>query len=184
MSTASTKISEEDPGRTPTQAKPTQSRTASVEPKQFHLPGFEALEAVNGLYQKLKDSQDENEQLRQENRDLTKEVQDYKKQVRTLQAELQTEKEKYKAAQMVQDKINQAAHKTAEEKLSTVLASLRNFSSAAYKLMPLLDVLTDAPDIQYDESTERLYEIMKQHNEQSGHGKFLDSKTEHSRSRE
>lgn len=182
MSTASTTINQ-DSNCTPTQAKLSRSRTASVEPQQLRLSGFEALDAVNGLYQKLKDSQDENDQLKQENRRLTKEIQDHKKQIRSLQNDLQAEKERTKAAQLAQEKIDQAVHKTAQENLNAVLNCLRNFSSAAYNLMPLLDVLTDAPDIQYDEATERLYKIIKQHNEQSGNGMIMDVKIETSRSK-
>jgi len=35
------------------------ARGASIDIKTSSVPGFEALEAVNGLYQKLKESQDE-----------------------------------------------------------------------------------------------------------------------------
>lgn len=170
MSTASTKI---DDDNTPTQAKPIRSRIASLEPKQFHLPGFEALEAVNGLYQKLKDGQDENERLKQENRDLYKEMQEQEKQIRDLRAELQAEQEKIKTLYASRDKVNQASRITTEDNLNTVLTSLHHFSTAAFNLMPLLDVLAGAPDLEYDEATEKLYTIMKQHNKQ---GEFEEHK--------
>lgn len=181
MSTASTKINDDC---TPTQAKPIRSRTASLEPTQFHLPGLEALEAVNGLYQKLKDGQDENERLKKENRDLNKEIQDQQKQIRDLRAELQAEQEKTKALHTAREKTSHAAQKNAEENLNTVLDTLRNYSTAAYNLMPLLDVLAGAPDIEYDEATEKLYAIMKQHNKQGEFQELAKLRTEPSRSRQ
>lgn len=181
MSTSFTKI---DDDSTPTQTKPIRSRIASPEPKQLHLPGFEALKAVNGLYHQLKDGQDENERLEKENRDLNIEIQNSKKQIRDLRAELQTEQEKTKALQLAREKTTQAAHKDAQENLHTVLDTLRNYSTAAYNLMPLLDILAGTPDIEYDEATEKLYAIMKQHNKQGEFQELAKLRSEPSRLRE
>lgn len=157
MSVTSTKIAE-DLDITPTQAKKPRSRAVSAEPKHAQIPGLEALEAVNGLYQKLKDSQAEVSQLRQDKERLVGELQNCEKELQSLRTELHVEKEKAKKAQ---SKDNSEARQ-AEDDLHEVLTSLKNFGSAAYNLMPLLDVLCDAPEIQYDEHTEKLFQLMKQ----------------------
>lgn len=167
MSTTSTKIGD-NLDSTLTQARKPRSRAVSLEPHQSNLPGFEALEAVNGLYQKLKDAQTDIARLKQENARLVGEAQNQDKELQRLQAEVHVERDKAKKAQQIQNKDDLEARRIAEDNLSAVLVSLQNFSSAAYGLMPLLDVLTDAPDFEYDEATERLYQIMKQYREKSG----------------
>lgn len=163
MSTTSTKIGE-DFETTPTQTKKSRPRAVSMEPKQAAFPGFEALEAVNGLYQKLKDSQAEMAELRQDNIRLVGQAQSCERELESLRSEVEMLKEKAKRAQN-KDMVD--ARKS-EDNLNVVLASLRNFSSAAYDLMPLLDVLSDAPDIEYDDNTEKLFQIMKQYKEKNG----------------
>jgi len=62
----------DDNNATPTQSKPSQvARGTSVDVKTSSIPGFEAIEAVNGLYQKLKESQDEIGRLQLENQELS-----------------------------------------------------------------------------------------------------------------
>lgn len=163
MSVASTKLGE-DIDSTPTQAKKSRCRAVSMEPKHNHVPGLEALEAVNGLYQKLKDTQSEEARLKQENEDLVKGLQSYEKELQRLRTDLHLEREKAEKAQRKDD----LDARRIEDNLSVVLGTLKNFSSAAYDLMPLLDVLSDAPDIQYDESTEKLFQLMKQYKERKG----------------
>lgn len=141
------------------------SRTASLEAKRFQLPGFEALDAVNGLYQKINDSKAEIERLDQEKQALLQDLRNRDKQIKCLQTSLQTESDKLKRLQQAQNAEDREGRRVYGEKLDAVLDCLRNFSSAAYNLMPLLDVLTDARDIEYDEATEHLYEVMKEHRE-------------------
>lgn len=70
--TASSTALTEDDDATPTQPKPSQmARGASSDIKTSSVPGFEALEAVNGLYQKLKESQDAIGRLQLEIRELS-----------------------------------------------------------------------------------------------------------------
>ena len=57
--------------------------------------------------------------------------------------------------------LTDAARKDAEERLSVVLSSLQGFGNAALRIMPLLDVLTGAADIEYDDGTEKLYQALK-----------------------
>lgn len=173
VSTSTTTL-HEDLDATPTAAKPPRKRTTSVsstvslEPKQLSIPGFEALEAVNGLYQKLKDSQAEIEKLHAENERLMLQEKRLSSSITTLQAELKTEKEKVKKVQQAHEKEAEAAQKDSEKRLNDVLSSLRSFKSAASNIMPLLDVLTGAADIEYDDATERLYRVLKDHKEQTG----------------
>lgn len=69
--TASSATLTDENDATPTQAQSTHAvHGTSVEPKAFSIPGFEALEAVNGLYQKLKDSQADVDRLLRENQEL------------------------------------------------------------------------------------------------------------------
>lgn len=160
MSTTSTKIAE-DLDATLMQARKPRSRAISVEPGPAQVPGFEALEAVNGLYQKLRNSQNDIADLRQENAKLIEEVRIHEEEIEGLRSELRVAKE---AAKKAQNKDTVDARRS-EDNLRSVLASLRTFSSAACDLMPLLDVLSGAPDIQYDEETDKLFQIMKQYRE-------------------
>lgn len=52
------------------------------------------------------------------------------------------------------------ARRDAEARLDTVIESLRSFSTAAHRIMPLLDVITDAAEIEYDDATEKLNEAL------------------------
>lgn len=115
------------------------------------------------MYQKLKDSQAEIDQLHRENENFVTDLQKEKKLVDNLQAELRTEREKTSRTQKASENENLQARQNAEADLKTALDSLRGFSSAAFNLMPLLDVLTGAPDIEYDDKTEKLYRIFKKH---------------------
>lgn len=78
-----------------------------------------------------------------------------------LQGELKTEKEKVKKIQQAHEKEAIKAQGDAEERLNTVIESLRSFSTAAHTIMPLLDVITDAAEIEYDDATEKLFEVFK-----------------------
>lgn len=158
-STASTMV--EDHDATPTLSKPSRKRTTSVELPNYPIPGFEALEAVNGLYQRLRDSQTEIERLSKENGRLVLQEQASSAMVGSLQAELKTEKDKTRRAQQAQEKEAEATHHHAEKRLSEMVTCLQSFGSAALKIMPLLDVLTGAADIEYDDAAEKLYRIIK-----------------------
>jgi len=52
------------------------------------------------------------------------------------------------------------ARRDVEARLDTVIESLRSFSTAARSIMPLLDVITDAAEIEYDDATEKLNEAL------------------------
>ena len=47
-----------------------------------------------------------------------------------------------------------------------MIEALLSFTTAAHSIMPLLDVITNAADIEYDDSTEKLYQVLKIHQEQ------------------
>lgn len=183
VSTSTTTLNE-DLDATPTTSKPPRKRTTSVsstvslEPKQPYIPGFEALEAVNGLYQKLKDGQAEIEKLHVESERLILQEKRLNSSIATLQAELKTEKEKVKKVQQAHEKEAEIAQKDSEKRLNDVLSSLRSFKSAASNIMPLLDVLTGAADIEYDDATEKLYRVLKDHKEQSGSSSATQPKKE------
>lgn len=69
--TASSATLTNDNEATPTQPPPKQTmRDALSNTQPLAIPGFEALEAVNGLYQKLKDSQATIERLQLEKQEL------------------------------------------------------------------------------------------------------------------
>ena len=69
--TASSATLTNDNEATPTQPQPKQTtRGAPPHAQPLAIPGFEALEAVNGLYQKLKDSQATIECLQLEKQEL------------------------------------------------------------------------------------------------------------------
>jgi len=160
QSTSSTTVADES-DTTPTQPKPFKAQTMSVESKTSSIPGFEALEAVNGLYQQLKDIQAEVDRLQFENRQLSLEARTWEKRVENVQCELKSEKEKTKKVQQAHEKESGRAKRDAEEKLSTVVESLRSFSPAAHSIMPLLDLITDGAEIEYDDATEKLYQVLK-----------------------
>lgn len=182
ISTTATTLQEDD-HTTPPTIKPTRKRTTSVgtsssEPKQHAIPGLEALEAVNSLYQKLKDSQVEIDNLRADTERLTLQEKRSHATIATLQAELKTEKEKVKKVQQAHERQAEAAHKDSEKKLNDVIASLRSFAPAALKVMPLLDVLTGAADIEYDDATERLYRVLKDKKKESEVSSTTETKQE------
>lgn len=148
---------------TPVQARALANRVESAASKQAAVPGLQALEAVNSLYQKLKDSQAEIEHLHHENEDLSMELLKQKKLAENLQADLETEKEKVNKMQRAHEQEALSLCHDDGIDLKTTLDSLRSFSSAAFHLMPLLDVLTGAADIEYDDNTEKLYQVFKKH---------------------
>lgn len=131
--------------------------------KQPILPGFEALEAVNSLYQQVKDKHSEIVHLNRQNETLSLDLQKQKKMVETLQAELESEKEKSSNIQRNHEKEVHKLRQVSEADLTTILASLRHFSAAAHNLMPLLDILGGATEISYNEDTEKLYQIWNKH---------------------
>lgn len=139
---------------------PKNSPTAAQRPI---IPGFEALEAVNSLYQQLKDSRSEIDHVNRQHDNLSLELQKQKKQVESLQAELKLEKERSSNIQKGYEREVHKLHQVSRDDLTTILSSLRHFSSAAHNLMPLLDVLAGATEISYDEDTEKLYQILNRH---------------------
>lgn len=153
----------EDTDATPTQTRSSRSTGTSINPKQTPLPGLEALEAVNELYIKLKDSQTELQQLQEEKETLLTLNHELDTKVSMLQSELKAEKDKLKRLNSAQNKEAEMARKDIEQRMKVVLNSLQGFGSAALSIMPLLDVLTGAADIEYDDDTEQLYQIMKQY---------------------
>ena len=155
----------EDPEVTPVQPRSRNIRNTTVELIQPIVPGLDALEAVNGLYTKLKESHLELETLRQEKEHMSTQNHALGSRISDLQAELKTEKDRAKklASVSTQGKEAEVARKDAEERLTTIVEALKSFRSSALKIMPLLDVLTGAADIEYDEATERLYQIVKQY---------------------
>lgn len=90
----------------------------------------------------------------------------------TLQGELNTEKEKIKKMQQAHEKEAGRARRDAEDRLNIVGQSLRSFRTAAHGIMPLLDVITDAAEIEYDDATETLYEVLygQQEKDKQGSG--------------
>ncbi len=78
-----------------------------------------------------------------------------------LQGELKSEKEKARKVQQAHEKEDERARADTEERLHIVIESLRSFSTAAHGIMPLLDVITDAADIEYDDATEKLYKVLQ-----------------------
>ena len=178
MSTTSSTLKNEDSDVTPTHAKPMRKRTMSVQPQQAGIPGLEALEAVNELYQKLEDTQNELDGLRLENKRLSLQEEKYRGQVENLQAEIKTEKDKVKKVQQAHHNEAAAADHSGKDRLDAVIASLRSFAPAALKIMPLLDVLTDAADIEYDDATEKLFQTLKDHKEQDSKASAAKAKKE------
>lgn len=133
---------------------------------QDSVPGFEALEAVNALYQNLKNSQAEMLRLHEENKNLLMQKRESELRIEKLEVELRTEKDRITRAQQAHEAETNVARTEAEDRLQTVIASLRSYGSAALQIMPLLDVLTDATEIEYNKATEELYQILREHRQQ------------------
>jgi len=63
--------------------------------------------------------------------------------------------------QQAHEKETAKAKGDTQETLGTVIESLRSFSTAARSIMPLLDVITDAAEIEYDDAADRLDQVLK-----------------------
>lgn len=161
-STAPTTVVE-DTDATPRQPKSNRSTGISADTKHAPISGLEALEAVNELYTKLKDSQAELRQLHEEKETLLTLNHELDAKISALQSELRAERDKLKRTQSTHNKEAEMARKDVETRLEVVIQSLQGFGAAALRIMPLLDVLTGAADIEYDDDTEKLYQVMKQY---------------------
>lgn len=153
--TIKSSLPETDPDATPKQKSHKPEESAPIV-----MPGFEAIEAVNGLYQKLKASQNLVNDLQRENRCLLESTKTNEQKVHKLEEELRSANHRLDEVLREQQREKSSM---LEEKLNSVVASIRYFKDAAHGIMPLLDVITEAADIEYDGATESLYQILKTH---------------------
>lgn len=174
--TVSSVAREVDHDATPTQPMSITPFMSFTDQEPPCVPGFEAVEAVNSLYQKLKDSQLQIDSLQREKDVMLAEARKEKKRAESLQVELKAEKNESRKLRQAQAKGTNISQADMQKRLERVLNSLRSFRAMAHGIMPLLDVITDAADIEYNHAAEILYQELRQQDERQNEGADLKDK--------
>lgn len=165
-SNASTFTADEDCESTLIQPTRRDEEDLSEERRQVPVAGFEALEAVSGLYEKLKENNAELERFSRDNHRLIEQEELYKSQIEKLQAELRIERDRVRRLQNAYEKEVSAALKGAEKRLHDICTWLRSYSAAASRITPLLEALTGVADVKHDREAEEWYHFLKEHDRQ------------------